>query len=582
MIKDTQLATAEKPWFEEPTSDDTGFGVPGMTQNHPGHYAYTPGDAITSNVALTPGGTNCADVFVRMNTCPGSNPTATPPVLGTCGSDPYDNAGNRLWSFPGLILNPYGALDVTATIPSGYTYTVSCTNDDVSLPQTAGCGPAPSWSSNATYRIGRSAGYGGFIWRSLVNGPPVPTNKNIIPGSDPTYWAQVCASHTVVINTITVHVCDTPIIANNIFTSANVFHGSSVTVKFTAPPETPCPAGTFTSQIANATGVGEEKWPAHDPGDILVRYDQFPAPNDNSYGVNAVGWPNGHTFGNLTGSDKAGIQIKDPNGVVKLSFNMDYLSAKTGTPSGYASLGVTGGDGGMVTGTAAGISVTTSLANNLNGVNGSAGFCVALNCTVGGVNLLVNSPPTVNNTSYALPAGSPFGAWDFHDTYYAVIKASANPALAGFNFSTWSVEPNLTVLHNSPAKPCPTGPFDCSKISVGNTTLKDKEVKVDVNNDSQTQDAYVTGVHITWPTNPNGALLQIKIGGDVIWTGSNATGTADIPLAQLAADAGKRKIGKNSDEDVKFIFANNAAAPPTGYTASLDFGDNCNKPIIVP
>ena len=37
-------------------------------------------------------------------------------------------------------------------------------------------------------------------------------------------------------------------------------------------------------------------------------YDQFPAPNDNSYGVNAVGWgTKGHTFGNLVGSDHAGL-----------------------------------------------------------------------------------------------------------------------------------------------------------------------------------------------------------------------------------------------------------------------------------
>src|SRR5262249_52298271 len=45
----------------------------------------------------------------------------------------------------------------------------------------------------------------------------------------------------------------------------------------TPPPPTPCPAGSFTFfYSAN--------------GDLNMVFDQFPAPNDNSYGVNAVGW----------------------------------------------------------------------------------------------------------------------------------------------------------------------------------------------------------------------------------------------------------------------------------------------------
>ena len=84
-------------------------------------------------------------------------------------------------------------------------------------------------------------------------------------------------------------------------------------------------------------------------GDIGIAYDQFPAPNDNSYGTNAVGWGR-HTFGfNLTGSDKAGFQVIRPDGTIVLSFNIDTISAKAGTPSGYASLGPFGGDGDIVT-----------------------------------------------------------------------------------------------------------------------------------------------------------------------------------------------------------------------------------------
>ena len=66
----------------------------------------------------------------------------------------------------------------------------------------------------------------------------------------------------------------------------------------------PCPAGLFKTTIDA-------------DGDLMIKYDQFPAPNDNSYGVNAVGWgTKGHTFGNLVGCDHAGVQLVKPGGVV--------------------------------------------------------------------------------------------------------------------------------------------------------------------------------------------------------------------------------------------------------------------------
>jgi hypothetical protein len=366
---------------------------------------------------------------------------------------------------------------------------------------------------------------------------------------------------------------------NGGYSSANVFHGSSFTYKFSAPEETPCPAGSFTFEIAD--NANETNYPPGGVGDLLIRYDQFPAPNDNSYGINAVGWPNGHTFGNLVGSDKAGIQIKNSSGTVILSFNMDYISQLASAPSGYASLGVTGGEGSMLVGTSTGISVTTSLANNLNNINipglfSTNGSHTQLITGASNTNVLVNSPPTdPAHTTYVI-SDPAFAAWDFHDTYYARISA-AKVATFGAGYT---VSPNLTVLHNSPAKPCPPGPFPCSDITVGAKTFKDKEVKIDVNNINASADAFITGVHITWPSGTNGALKQIKVGGDVIWSGTNATGTANLVLADLAADANKRKIGKNSDEDIKFIFANNASTTLSAYTASLDFGDSCNKPIL--
>lgn len=236
---------------------------------------------------------------------------------------------------------------------------------------------------------------------------------------------------------------------------------------------TPCPAGMATAYINTSTG------------DAVFIKDQFPAPNDNSYGVNAVGWKSGHKFNDLVGSDHTGFLVKNPSGTVVLNFNIDYISAKSGTPSGYASLGPFGGDGGIVTGTLTPSDVTwdSSLARNLN----NTGY-FASGIQVGGdTNLLQNSPATMNTTndytlknpgawtgSYTNPETTQPGypgnsspstvvGWDFHNTYYATVKASKMMALGAIEQvngqwqlkAGWSIGSN-GVLHNSPAKTCPT------------------------------------------------------------------------------------------------------------------------------
>ena len=87
-----------------------------------------------------------------------------------------------------------------------------------------------------------------------------------------------------------------------------------------------------------------------------------------SYGTNAVGWLHGHTFKDLVQSDHAGFELRNPSGVVKLDFYIDYLTEKPGTPSGYGSLGPFGGDGAVVVGTLTtnDILFDTSMARNLN------------------------------------------------------------------------------------------------------------------------------------------------------------------------------------------------------------------------
>jgi hypothetical protein len=168
---------------------------------------------------------------------------------------------------------------------------------------------------------------------------------------------------------------------------------------------------------------------------LNIVFDQFPAPNDNSYGVNAVGWgSHGHTFSNLVGSDHAGFQLKDPGGVVRLSFNIDYISANASAPSGYASLGPFGGDGSILVGslTPADIAFTTSLANNLNNVNIPGLFNASHVQQFGSVNVLVNSPPTDPAHQTYTNSDPALTGWDFHDTYFVTI-AAAKLASLGFN-----------------------------------------------------------------------------------------------------------------------------------------------------
>jgi hypothetical protein len=343
----------------------------------------------------------------------------------------------------------------------------------------------------------------------------------------------------------------------------------------------PCPAGSFTFNL-NANG------------DLVITYDQFPAPNDNSYGVNAVGWggPGKHTFGNLVGSDHAGFSLIDPNGVTKLDFNIDYISQFAGTPSGYKSLGPFGGDGKVNVGTLtpADILFDTSLARNLNNTGYFAGGVQVVGNAV--ANLLVDSPPTLNTTdSYVLtpaaaavftapnPDSADSPGWNFHDTYFVTIKA-AKLASLGFNLATWKVEPNADELHNSPAKPCPAGGGGPCNLTITKKEVKDRQVKITIKNNGS-QDEFISAVNLTWPSATNGTLKKVKRDGDVIYdTPDIAGGTANLTAAQLVADPNKRKITKGQTDVLTFEFEKNADTNLAHYTGTVSFGPNCLLTIL--
>jgi hypothetical protein len=157
-------------------------------------------------------------------------------------------------------------------------------------------------------------------------------------------------------------------------------------------------------------------------GDVKVTFRETTAVNDNTYGTQvASDWPRAHSFGDLTGSDKARFVFKNGAGAVVMDFMADYISASSAFPSGYGSLGVTGGDGSIAIGSAANVaSVVTTLQTNLNQSPAYYGYTV-------------NSP--------VLPDPN----WDVVIGYTVVVKAAAFGA-SGFG----SVQ--VPFLHNSPPK----------------------------------------------------------------------------------------------------------------------------------
>lgn len=189
---------------------------------------------------------------------------------------------------------------------------------------------------------------------------------------------------------------------------------------------------------------------------------------DNCYKAsgNADNWTRSHTFNNLLGSDHLIWSIRDANGVEKLAFKQDYISASNLFPSGYGTLGF-GGDGGdpSVGNASDVLSFRTSLSTNFNDF---------------GYIYTNDSPPT--DTNYTPNPAAP--NW-IYDTWYEVTVKSSVFGSAGFGFV------NVASVHASPSKtgnntetitnnPCASG-------SIGDRVWNDV-------NKNGVQDAGETGV----------------------------------------------------------------------------------------
>jgi len=180
-------------------------------------------------------------------------------------------------------------------------------------------------------------------------------------------------------------------------------------------------------------------------GNLRVIFIQDTNVNDNTYGTNAIGWPEprGHTFKDLLNSDEAEFQFKNGAGQVVMQFKQDYITAVAPNatyPSGYRTLGVTGGDGAVISGSAANVVfVSSSLTENLN----KEPF-------LSNLSKYTNNSPALNDPN------SPF--WEYRMVYTVVVS---NVAFGASGFGNVSIVDQ----HNSPQKTGTFTPTPCDSCA---------------------------------------------------------------------------------------------------------------------
>ncbi len=222
---------------------------------------------------------------------------------------------------------------------------------------------------------------------------------------------------------------------------------------------TTCFYGDSLSSTVPAATIEQIIETVNDKTVVHIRITFNPAFVDNTYGANAVGWgttttptapapgtgmpapkpgrgqmppppmggKGGHTFNDLVGSDHVEIELF--NGANDLSFHadVDYISQDSSAPCGYATLGVTGGEGKVLAGNASDVlAVATSLSRDLNG----CGYC-----------LTQDSPATDQN--YTPNPSAP--KWDYRVVYELWVDAAAFGS-SGFSRAV------IYSVHASPSK----------------------------------------------------------------------------------------------------------------------------------
>jgi hypothetical protein len=352
---------------------------------------------------------------------------------------------NGHYLFSGLCAGMY---TVSFNQPSGYTRTVAnagCTNSvnppysnqtDSKCVCAAGtpCGVCVTLDANNPINLNTDCGY--------IPAPPnwklfkSANSSFVLPGGTVTYSYVVTNTGSLTITNITV-VDDngTPGYTNDDFTVgtiASLAPGAFQTfTKTVLLPQQLC-------ETINGTNVtvGSVITTVLPSGDIQVAFIQSLV-NDNRYGTNATGWAGGHKFNDLVGSDKAEFVFTDSTGKTNLNVFLDYISAAVSNkfpsgvsnyPSGYGTLGVTGGDGSVISGGASNVlSATTSFTDDLNKYP---------------VGFLVNSP---KETAPLSGVSTVAPGWNYNDSYTIVVSKKAF-GTNGFGGAA------VVFVHNSPAK----------------------------------------------------------------------------------------------------------------------------------
>jgi hypothetical protein len=310
----------------------------------------------------------------------------------------YSTAGYQ--GFTGADLGSDDEKDSDAAVSTGETtaITLTKTNKDV-VSVDAGLTAVPSISLEKT-----------------------ADKTNAAPGDPIVYSYTVTNTGSVPVTDVTVTDDNaTPDYSGDDFTVgtvASLAPGASATLTKSVIP-------ALTMTASNGTVAGFMTAEALPNGDVKATFVQSLAVVDNTYGTGSApgyrgGSGKGHTFKDLTNSDHAEFRFTNAAGAVVLDFYVDDLSVSSAAPSGYGTLGVLGGDGYMIKGSAANIvSCWTSAAANLNQSPAYHGYTT-------------NSPLNDPN-------------WEVRSIYSVVVKAEAFGA-SGFGKVT------CPDVHNSPAK----------------------------------------------------------------------------------------------------------------------------------
>ncbi len=260
--------------------------------------------------------------------------------------------------------------------------------------------------------------------KSMVEGEPVPTLDGAWTGLlvGDVAGATYTTTGTSASPAGTYPIVPTPVDAQSVLANYTVTVISG-TLTIRPASETVCYVSTRTANV----GASQTWWTNVD-GTMTIRTAVSRSFNDNTYGSNQVGWPGrNHSFNHLVTSDMVQVALYDATGARKLEMKLDYISASSQFISGYGSLGVSGGDGGMVFGSA----------NHVMGADSS----LAKNFNQFGYVLTSNSPAT--DANYTTNPTYPNWIWDMY--YDVTINPEAFGA-AGFGY------PRITTMHASPSK----------------------------------------------------------------------------------------------------------------------------------